>query len=92
MVARWLALYGTDPGLLYLWERFSQQSLTNYHSGVCEQKWQTFSRRDGGLTVGSIFHWAREAARHESSNLEFQLFTLDNLISGDSGLLSNDGI
>ncbi len=68
-----LALYGTDPGLLYLWERFSQQSLTNYRSGVCEQKWQTFSRRDGGLTAGSIFHWAREASRRaQSSNLSSQ--------------------
>jgi hypothetical protein len=37
-----MALQGTDPGLLYLWERFSQQSLTNYRPGVCEQKWATF--------------------------------------------------
>src|SRR4051812_14159783 len=57
-----MALYGTDPGLLAAWEQFSKQDLTAYMPGVCAQKWATFSRREGGLTAGSIFHWASEAA------------------------------
>ena len=44
---------------LPLWEAFSQRS-RKYKAGECASKWRSFGGRFGGLTLGSLRHWAKE--------------------------------
>jgi hypothetical protein len=43
---------------LVLWDDWSQNCPNKYEEGACERKWRTFTR-DGGLTLGTLFHEAK---------------------------------
>lgn len=44
---------------LALWDAWSAYDLNSYEEGACDRKWRTFGR-DGGLTLGSLFHLAKQ--------------------------------
>ena len=45
---------------LDLWDQWSQTCPEKHEPGVCDYKWETFDD-DGGITLGSLFYWAKEA-------------------------------
>lgn len=56
-----MALHSVDEGeeLLAAWDEWSKLCPEKYEDGICESKWGTFSA-DGGITLGSLIHWATE--------------------------------
>jgi hypothetical protein len=56
-----MVLYSVDPSdaMLALWDEWSRLAPDKYTPGACAAKWRSFGRR-GGLTLGSLIHWARE--------------------------------
>lgn len=54
-----MALHSVDQSASMCdeWDRASRQS-DHYEQGVCEKKWKTFAA-GGGLSLGSLIHWAR---------------------------------
>lgn len=57
-----MIVHGCDPSDagLSIWEEWSRNS-PKYQSGVCSQKWQTFTGGGGRpVTVGTLRRWARE--------------------------------
>lgn len=54
------ALCGLGPVGLRLWEDWSQGCLDKYAPGACAEKWASM-KPDSGITLGSLFHWAKEA-------------------------------
>jgi hypothetical protein len=55
-----MALHSVDPSedMLAEWDRWSQACPEKYSPGVCTRKWASFGR--GGITLGSLLHWARQ--------------------------------
>ena len=53
---------------LSLWEEWSALDDRRYHEGECEAKWKNFSREPGGVTIGTLYHLARQ---HADSALRF---------------------
>ena len=51
----WLAGLGSDG--LAIWDDWSRQS-PKYEEGCCVAKWSSFTP-DHGLTLGSLYHWAK---------------------------------
>ena len=45
--------------MLAVWDEWSRLAPDKYTPGACAAKWRSFGRR-GGLTLGSLIHWARE--------------------------------
>ena len=43
-----------------LWEEFSKQCNEKYDEMVCMNKWMTFTPRENGLTIASIYHWLKQ--------------------------------
>lgn len=65
-------LHNIDYSLLDAWRDFSMNS-SKYEDGVCEEKWD--SMEDKGLSLGSLYRWAKEDSPQEfkaiiSSNLQ----------------------
>lgn len=59
------ALRNTDQRLLGAWVDFSRQS-AKYTEGECEGLWTHMQReREGGLTMRSLRHWAKEDSPEE---------------------------
>jgi hypothetical protein len=56
-----MALHSVDSSgsMLAEWERWSRLASEKYEEGACAAKWKTFTA-NGGLTLGSLIHWARE--------------------------------
>jgi hypothetical protein len=61
-----MALHAFDSSIsmLSVWDTWSQKSQSkasggHYERGACAAKWATFDG-SGGLTIASLFHWARE--------------------------------
>jgi hypothetical protein len=57
-----MILHSIDNGdeMLTAWDAWSKCS-GNYEDGVCECKWGAFDAdADGGITLGSLIHWAKE--------------------------------
>ena len=54
-----LALAGLGSDGLALWDDWSRQS-PKYEEGCCAAKWHSFTP-DHGLTLGSLYHWAKAA-------------------------------
>ncbi|MGC8960204.1 MAG: bifunctional DNA primase/polymerase [Chloroflexia bacterium] len=52
-----------DPGLA-LWDAWSRGS-PKYEPGVCAGKWRTLTP-GAGITLASLYHWAREDAKEEA--------------------------
>lgn len=58
-----LALHNIDPEndkLIDIWRDFSQKS-SKYEEGVCEKYWKTMNTLDGGVSIGSLYHWSKES-------------------------------
>lgn len=62
-----LALFGsfsdTEHSELALdyWDHYSEKyGLASYTKGCCQEKWLQFKHKDGGLTLGTLIHWAKE--------------------------------
>ncbi len=52
-----------DDGLA-LWDMWSRQS-AKFQPGKCAEKWRSFSAGEhGGLTLGSLVHWAEQDSGH----------------------------
>lgn len=51
------ALHSVDTSLLGEWDSWSRGS-SKYAEGVCAAKWSTFSGDGGGVSIGSLCHWA----------------------------------
>ena len=52
-----MALKSIDESLLSVYESFSQRD-PKYKAGECEKKWYSFGRE--GITIATIFEWAKE--------------------------------
>lgn len=59
-----IALYNNGDNLnnktLKVWEEFSKHCNEKYDEMACYNKWNTFSPRENGLTIATIFHWLKE--------------------------------
>jgi hypothetical protein len=54
-----MCLHSVADDLLDAWDDWSRRCCPEkYEPGVCAAKWKTFTR-GGGLTLGSLVHWAR---------------------------------
>ncbi len=51
------ALHSVDTSLLGEWDSWSRGS-AKYAEGVCAAKWATFNGDGGGVSIGSLCHWA----------------------------------
>lgn len=54
-----LCLHNIDYQLLGLWIEFSKQS-AKFCDGECEKIWASFTKREGGLSIGTLHKWAKE--------------------------------
>jgi hypothetical protein len=54
-----MALHAVADDLLGAWEDWSRSCPEKYVDGECRCKWKGFSR-DGGITLGTLIHWARQ--------------------------------
>jgi hypothetical protein len=54
-----MALHSVADDLLADWDLWSRSCPEKYREGVCAEKWATLTR-DGGLTLGSLIHWAKQ--------------------------------
>ncbi len=52
-----MALHSIADDMLADWDAWSRRS-SKYEPGACKKKWSSFKK--GGLTLGSLFHWAKE--------------------------------
>ena len=59
-----------------LWSR----QAGNY--GATREKWNSM-QPDGGISVGSLFHWAREDARPKEESSPFKVYTSKEFFEGD---------
>ena len=78
-----LALFNIGDGseeYLELWDNFSKKS-ESYQEGCCKRKWDSFTQRDNGLTVGSIKYWAQNDNRNEYLNYTYELGVYNDKIS-----------
>jgi putative DNA primase/helicase len=61
---KWLnvgfALRSLGPSGLSLWDTWSRSS-NKYKHGDCEAKWSTMTTGEGGVNLGSLFHWAENS-------------------------------
>lgn len=55
-----LCLYNIDSNLLHLWHLFSKKQPTKYNAHECEKTWHRFTKKEDGLSIGSIHRWAKE--------------------------------
>jgi hypothetical protein len=53
------ACHSVDDSLLPDWEKFSRTS-QKYKDGECRQKWSTFTRGEGGVTLGTLVKFAKD--------------------------------
>lgn len=60
-----MALHSVDPGLLEVWERWSQQS-PKYRAGECQAIWSKF-REHRGITIATLGAFAKEDGWESSS-------------------------
>jgi hypothetical protein len=58
-LAAGMALHSVGDDLLPDWDSWSRSCPEKYQPGACAAKWPTFSR-GGGLTLGSLIHWAKQ--------------------------------
>lgn len=65
-----------DSECFRIWDDFSSQSLKYVH-GECQEKWSSFSKKPGGLTVSTLYHYAK------LDNLNEWNLILSNRISDD---------
>lgn len=54
-----MALHSVSDDLLSDWDEWSRQS-EKYVSGDCKDKWDTFSRSNNGVGLGTLIHWAKQ--------------------------------
>lgn len=69
-------LHNIDDSLLEDWIEFSKKSPTNFIDGECEKLWSKF--RYEGLSIGSLYRWAKEDSPEAYSN--FILNEIDDII------------
>jgi hypothetical protein len=76
---------GSDRQMLEAWDSWSRQCPEKYQPGACEAKWQSLGKK-GGLGIGSLIHWAREAGwempksgRKTESSAQADASTLERL-------------
>jgi hypothetical protein len=62
-----------------VFDLWSKQSV-NY--GATREKWESM-RPDGGISTGSLFHWAREDAIPEEESSPFRVYSSDEFFRGD---------
>lgn len=43
-----------------VWDRWSQSAPSKYKRGECEKRWRSFSNKDGGVTVATLFKMAKD--------------------------------
>ena len=56
----WERSDGSDLGFI-IWDEWSQLDQTKYNFAACEAKWRSFGRGRSGVTLGTVYHMAREA-------------------------------
>ena len=69
-------LHNIDDTLLEEWIEFSKKSPSNYKEGECEKLWLKF--RYEGLSIGSLYRWAKEDSPEAYS--DFLLNEFDDII------------
>eukprot|EP01048_Picozoa_sp_COSAG05_P016587 COSAG05_NODE_2154_length_3465_cov_27.250149_3_plen_298_part_00 len=71
-----MALYNNGNNMnnktLKLWEEFSKQCNEKYDEMICMNKWMTFSPRENGLTIASIYHWLKQDNPEEHNKIEIK--------------------
>tara|TARA_R110002020_G_scaffold474863_1_gene707762 strand:+ start:17 stop:2494 length:2478 start_codon:yes stop_codon:yes gene_type:complete len=71
-----MALYNNGDNMnnktLKLWEEFSKQCNEKYDEMVCMNKWMTFTPRENGLTIASIYHWLKQDNPEEHNKIEIK--------------------
>lgn len=72
-------LHNIDDSLLDAWEEASMNS-PKYEEGVCKEKWDAME--DTGLSIGSLYRWAKEDSPNEYKSIirtSLQNFILSSL-------------
>ena len=54
-----MALHSVDESLISDWVEWSRE-MDNFDESECLSKWQTFEKKPGGTTIGSLIHWAKK--------------------------------
>lgn len=77
-------LHNIDESLLEEWIEFSKKSPTSFKEGECEKLWVKF--RHEGLSIGSLYRWAKEDNPEAYSN--FLLNEIDDIIKSSLDITS----
>ena len=52
-----ICLYNIDTTYIDIWDTWSKKDKGKYQSGLCQEKWKSFSKN--GLEIGSLILWAK---------------------------------
>src|ERR1019366_7537156 len=55
-----MALHSVDQDLLGEWDRWSRSCPEKYKVGKCEEKWNSFTRSEGGIGIGILIVWVKQ--------------------------------
>ena len=71
-----------------LWDEWSRND-SRYHAGECEKKWRTFGSGDKRVTMGTVWHMAREWGWEPASSVK--TYGWDDYINSDEDGIDNSG-
>jgi len=72
-----------------IWDEWSRSDTQRYHDGECDKKWRTFGNSSEKVTMGTIYHMAKENGWKPSNNMK--VYGWDDMITVDGEPVDTSG-